>query len=95
MDLKCYGNVDCSGKSIIGALPHVNVIVRVNRLFACKSIPPCAFDCTIANDFVRVHVATGSRTSLEDINRKLRIPFSVCNFQAGRQQSFHLLFVER
>ena len=56
------GNLDTHGdmyrgrKSIVCTLPHVNVVVRMNRLLRLKSIQSHDFYGAVGDDFVDVHV---------------------------------------
>ena len=83
MDFNRNGDMDCGRKSIVGALSHVDVIVRMNRFVACKAISAGYFDGTITDNLIGVHVAAGSRTGLEHVDREFRIPLASSNLKAG------------
>ena len=71
LDLHRSGNVNRGGKCVVGALPHVDVVVGMNRLLLGHPVATGDLDRTVADHFVDVHVAAGAATGLKHIDRKL------------------------
>ena len=47
------------GKSVVGALGFIDVIIGVNRFFASHHAAG-NFDCAVADDLVGIHVGLGA-----------------------------------
>ena len=94
-DRRGHGHVDRRGKHVVGALPHVDVIVGMDRLFGLQPIAAQQLDGPVADHLVGVHVARRARAGLKDVDRELVVELAVGHFAAGRQQGLDLLGVER
>ena len=68
------GDVDSGGKRIVGGLPEVHVIVRVNPQGGIE------LAAAVGDHLVHIHVRRGAGTCLIDINRKLRVMVTVHDF---------------
>ena len=87
-------NVHRGGNDVVAGLPHVDVIVRMNRILRTDDSAE-HLDGTIGNDFVRVHVRGGSRTGLEDIENKVLIELAVDHFLGGFDDRVADLLVQK
>ena len=88
-------DMDRGGEHVVGALPHVDMVIGVDRFLGSKPVALNQFDCTVGDDLVDVHVARGARAGLEDVDGELVIEFSVDDFLAGGHQGLDLGLVER
>ena len=77
------GHVNRRGKDVVRALPHVHVVVRMDRLFAGEAVAAGKFDRPIGDHLVGVHVARRARAGLIDIDGKLVVETPVGHFAAG------------
>ena len=68
---------------IIGALPHIDMIIRVHQFLLGHSITTSNLRCPVANDLVDVHVTAGPTARLKDINRELVREFPLGNLKCG------------
>ena len=75
MNSDTTGNMYRTRKYIIRTLPHIDVIIGMNRAFFFRS------QCR--DDLVSVHIAAGSRPGLENINRKVLVNRSGDNLFSG------------
>jgi hypothetical protein len=73
-------NVNRGWEGIIGALPHVDMIIGVNQLLLAHPIPTGNLGRSIADHFVDVHVTAGTAAGLEDVNGELISKFAIGNF---------------
>ena len=62
---------------IVAALPHIDVIIRAHLLSGDPT-------CQGRHDFIHVHVGTGARAGLEDIDRELFKMPAFQNFARSR-----------
>jgi hypothetical protein len=60
------GDMDRGRKHVVGALPHIDMIVRMHLL-------PSAMAGEVCDHLVGIHVRRGARAGLEDVDRELRI----------------------
>ena len=88
------GNMNRGGKRVVGALPHVDVVVRMDRLLHFEAISTGGFDRSIRNDLIAIHIAGGSRSGLENINREFAVEPAGNDFLGGVQHRINLLSVE-
>ena len=65
------GHVDGGGEHVVGRLPHVDVIVGMDRLLLVEAIAAGQLDGPIADDLVGVHVGRGAGAGLVDVDGKL------------------------
>ena len=72
-------DVDGRRDHVIARLPHVDVIVRVNR-FARADRFAGQLAATIGNDFVRVRVRARARAGLENVERKMLVELAFHDF---------------
>ena len=84
------GNMNRRGKRVIGALPHVDMVIRMNRFFQLETIPARDLNGSVRDHFVDIHVARGSRTGLKHVDGEFRVEFSFNHFLGGGQQGFDL-----
>ena len=59
------GNVHCRGERVVRRLGHVDIVVRVQQLFACQLI------AAVGNDLVGVHVGLRAGSGLPDDQREM------------------------
>ena len=78
-NLNSSGDMNRRRKRVVGALPHVHVIVGMNRVFLGHPIATGNFNRAIADHLVHVHVATGAASGLKNVDRKLVGQFAVGN----------------
>ncbi len=76
---------------VVGRLPHVHVVVGMDRLFFRESIAANDFDRAVGDDFIGVHIARSAGAGLENIERELAIEFAFDNFAAGLEQGIDVL----
>ena len=95
MNFTSSRNVNRRRKCVVGALPHVHMVVRVNRLDLRQSIAPKNLNGSVRDDFIDVHIARCSRTRLEHVDRKLIIHFAVNDVLASFTHRSHLLGCQR
>ena len=91
LDRLRHGDVDGRGEHVVGALPHVDVVVGMDRLFGAKAVAAHQLDGPIGDHFVGVHVARRARAGLKHVDGKLVVELAVGHFAAGGQQGFDLL----
>ena len=72
--------MDRGWESIVGALPHVDVIVGMDRFVFAKAITTGHLDCAIADDFVDVHIARSARAGLKNVDGELIREFAGGDF---------------
>ena len=89
-DAQGHGHVDRRGKNVVGALPHVHVVVRMNGLRVGEAVAAAEFDGPIGDHLVDVHVGRGAGAGLKDIHRKLVVEASVGHLAAGGNQRLDL-----
>jgi hypothetical protein len=77
------GDVDGGGEHVVGRLPHVDVVVGVDRLLLGEAVAAGQLDGAVADDLVDVHVRRGSRASLVDVDGELVVMLAGDDF-AGR-----------
>ena len=82
-------------KSIVGTLPHVHVIVGVDRFGFGKPIATIDFDRPVGDHFVDVHVTGRSRAGLKDVNWELVIELSIDDVLGGGEHRVDLFCAER
>ena len=87
----CSSNVHCSGECVVGGLPHVHVIIGVNRLLA-SSLPAQNLDGTVGYDLVHIHVGLGAASCLPYSQGELISHLSVQDLVAGLHYGILLLF---
>ncbi len=90
LDRQGDGEVDRRGKDVVGALPHVDVIVGMDRLGRGEAIAAGQFDRPIRNHLVDVHVRRGAGAGLKDIDRELIVKAAVGDFPGGGNQGLDL-----
>ncbi len=95
LDLLREGHVHGCGKRVVGALPHIDMVVGVNRFFALESIPLGQLNRSVRNHLVAIHVARRSRTGLEHVHREFPIQFSFRYLATGTQEGLDLCLVQR
>jgi hypothetical protein len=72
LDLDCGGDVHRCRKRIVGRLRHVDVIVRMHRIFAAE-VSAQQLDRAIRKHFVDIHVRLRAGSGLPDTHRELVI----------------------
>ena len=90
-----HGHVDGRGERVVGALPHVDVVVRMDRLLRLQAVAAEHLDRPVGDHLVDVHVARGARAGLEDVDRELVVELALGHLAAGVQHGLDLLVVER
>ena len=95
LDRRSHGHVNGRGEHVVGALPHVHVIVGMDRLVGLEAVAAGDLDGAIADHLVGVHVARRARPGLKDVDRKLVVELPVGHFAASLHQGRDLLVVER
>ena len=88
------GHVDRRRKHVIRALTHVDVVIRMDRLLHHETVAAQDFDGSIADHFVRIHVARCARAGLIHVDGKLIVEFSLRDFLGGGQERCDLLIVQ-
>ena len=73
------------GESVIGTLPHIDMIVRVNRFFRGQPIATGQFDRPIGDHLVDIHIARRAGSGLKYVDRKLIVQFAVDDILGGGQ----------
>ena len=73
------GDVHGCGEGIVRRLPHVDMVVRVNRLFAAFFAAQ-QFDGAVGNHLIHIHIGLCARTRLPHHQWKLVIPLACLNF---------------
>ncbi len=94
-DLSGHRHVNRRGEHVIGALPHVHMVVGMDRLVGPKPVAARQLDGPIADHLVGVHVAGSARTGLIDVHRKLIVQLALGHFAAGGQQGLDLRVGQR
>ncbi len=77
------GDVDCRREGVVGALPHVDVVVGVDRLVLGEAVAAEDLDRPVGDDFVGVHVARRPRSGLEDVDREFAVELAGGDFLGG------------
>ena len=93
--LNTRSNMNRSWESVVGTLPHVHVIVWMNRFFRSKPVAASDLYRSITDHFVDVHVAGSSGTRLEHVDRKLAVQFAIDHVLASVEHRFNLRIVQR
>ena len=75
-------------ESIIGALGHVDVIIRVEQGLAGQFVAP------VGDDFVDVHIALGPAAGLPDCQREIAVQFAGQDFVTDAADEFAAVRVE-
>ena len=78
------------GKHVVGALPHVDVIVGMDRLDGGEAIAPRQLNRPIGNHLVDVHVRRGAGAGLKDVDGELVVEAAVGDFSGGGDQGVNL-----
>ena len=60
-------------KRVVGRLRHVDVVVRMNRLFAAET-SAADFDGAVGDDLVGVHVGLRAAAGLPDFQGEMLVP---------------------
>ena len=94
-DLHRGCHMDRRGERVVGALPHVHVVVGVNQLFLGHSVAAGDLGGPIADHFVDIHVAAGAAAGLKDVNRELVGQLSLGDFGRGLQHGVDLAIDQR
>ncbi len=81
-----HGHMDRRGEHVVGALTHVHVVVRMDRLFLGEAISTQELDGPIRDHFVGVHVARSARAGLKHIDRELLVELSIGHFTRRGEQ---------
>ena len=81
-------HVDGSGDDVVAALAHVDVVVGMHFRAETPGRKP-------GDHLVGVHVGTGPRSRLKDIDRKLRVVLPVGDFQRCRLDGHGLAALEQ
>ena len=89
-DAQGHGDVDRRGKNVVGALPHVHVIVGVDGLSVGEAIAAAKFDGPIGDHLVDVHVGRGAGAGLKDIDGKLVVEAAVGHLAGGGDEGLDL-----
>jgi hypothetical protein len=89
------GDVDGGGEGVVGALPHVDVIIGMDRLFSGEAVAADQLNRPIRDHLVEIHVAAGSRSRLVDVDGELigQLPFG--HLARGAPQGVDLVVAER
>ena len=82
--------VNRRGKDVVGALPHVDVIVGMDRLGGGEAIAPRQLNRPIGNHLVDVHVRRGAGAGLKDVDGELVVEAAVGDFSGGGDQGVNL-----
>ena len=61
---------------IVRGLPHVDVVVGVDRLLLVEAIAAGHLDGAVTDDLVGVHIGRGARAGLVDVDGELIVPLS-------------------
>ena len=79
--LQLFRRADVNGgwDHVVARLPHVDVVVRVNRILRADRFAG-ELAATIRDDFVRVRVRARAGTGLENVERKMFVEFSLDHF---------------
>ena len=85
------GDMDRGRERVVRALPHVDMVVGVDRFGGFEPVAPREFDRAVGDDLVGVHVARCPRSGLEDIDRELVVELPGCNLLSGLQHEVDLL----
>ena len=72
-------NVHGCREGIVRRLPHVDMVVWVNRFFAAFFAAQ-QFDGAIGNHLIHIHIGLCARTRLPHHQWKLVVPFACLNF---------------
>jgi hypothetical protein len=90
------GNMHGRGERIVRRLPHVHVIVRVNRAFFAFSADAEAeaLISKVGDHFVGVGVRRGAGPGLVNVDRELHVVFAFGNFLRGADDCFGALLIE-
>jgi len=78
-----HGEADRGGNGVVGRLPHVDVVVWIDRLVAAFFAAQCDVG-EVGDDFVAVHVVAGAGTGLEAVDHEFVVIFTRENLVAGR-----------
>ncbi len=95
LDFHGHRHVDRRGEDVVGALAHVDVVVRVYRLLRPKAVAAQDLDRPVGDHLVDVHVAGGAGTGLEHVDRKLAVVNPLDHLAASLQHGRHLGVVQR
>ena len=76
------GNVHGRGKSIVGRLRHVDIVVGMDRILRSKHAPG-QLNGSIGDDFVGIHIGLRAAAGLPDAQRELAIQFARDDFIAN------------
>jgi hypothetical protein len=87
------GDVDGCGNHIVGGLPHVDLIVGVDRIMRTEA-PPGQLDRPVGDHFVGVHVGACSGAGLEDVQDKLAVEPAVDDLLRGANDQLCRLGIE-
>ena len=82
-DRQAGGHMNGGRKHIVGGLPHVHVVVGMNRLALVETVAAGQLDGPIADDLVGVHVRGCAGTGLVDVHGELIVELAGRNL-AGR-----------
>ncbi len=88
------GDVDRRGEHVVGALPHVDVIVRMDRLVGLEPIAADQFNGSIGNHLVGVHIAGGARAGLKHVDGELVVELAGGHLAGGVEQCLDLLVLQ-
>src|SRR5439155_10492130 len=79
------GHVNGGGEHVVGGLPHVDVVVGVDRLLLVEAIAAGQLDGAVADDLVGVHVGRGAGAGLIDVDGELIVVLPGGDLAGGPQ----------
>ena len=89
-----HRHVDRRGEHVVGALPHVHVVVGMDRLLRVEAIAAGQLDRPIGDHLVDVHVRRGAGAGLVDVDRELVVELALGDFAGSGKQGLDLLVAQ-
>ena len=87
------GNIDSGGKSIIGGLTHIDVVIGMNGIltahFSSKSL-----DGPVGDHFIEIHIGLGSAAGLPHYQGEMVIQFSSNHLIRSIVDSYLKFFIQ-
>ncbi len=76
------GDVHGGGEDVVGRLPHVHVVVRMDGVLGADGLAGDLADA-VRDDLVGVHVRAGAGAGLVDVEREMGVELALGDFERG------------